>query len=102
MLTSASKDNTVKVWDLKTMKCIFTFASGSEVYSLAMTNNTVYGGCFDHKIRVWNLNTMQKSYMLIGHEGVVRCLHIHSNTLFSGGSDCKVKLCDPLTRTRAM
>ena len=22
----------------------------------------------------------------------VRCLHIHSNTLFSGASDCKVKL----------
>ena len=56
------------MWDLKSMKCIFTFASGSEVYSLAMTNNTVYGGCFDHKIRVWNLNTMQKSHMLIGHE----------------------------------
>ena len=60
------------------MKCIFTFASGSEVYSLAMTNNTVYGGCFDHKIRVWNLNTMQKSHMLIGHEGVVRCLTIRT------------------------
>ena len=27
-------------------------------------NNTVYGGCQDHKIRVWNLNTMQKSHML--------------------------------------
>ena len=43
---------------------------------------------------MWNLNTMQKSYMLIGHEGVVRCLHIHNNTLFSGASDCKVKLWD--------
>ena len=102
VLTSASKDLTVKVWDIKTLKCIFTFQAGSEVYCLAMTNSMVYGGCQDYKIRVWNLNTMQKSYMLIGHEGVVRCLHIHSNTLFSGGSDCKVKLCDPLTRTRAM
>ena len=46
------------------MKCIFTFSTGSEVYSLAVTNNTVYGGCQDHKIRVWNLNTMQKSHML--------------------------------------
>ena len=43
-----------------------------QVYCLAMANNTVYGGCQDCKIRVWNLNTMQKSYMLIGHEGVVR------------------------------
>lgn len=93
-LTSASKDNTVKVWDLKTMKCIFTFASGSEVYSLAMTNNTVYGGCFDHKIRVWNLNTMQKSHMLIGHEGVVRSLTIRHSTLYSGGSDTKLKVWD--------
>ena len=100
VLASASKDVTVKVWDLKLMKLIFTFNAGSEVYCLAMANNTVYGGCQDCKIRVWNLNTMQKSYMLIGHEGVVRCLHIHSNTLFSGGSDCKVKLCGPLTRTR--
>jgi len=94
VLTSASKDNTVKVWDLKNMKCIFTFASGSEVYSLAMTNNTVYGGCFDHKIRVWNLNTMQKSHMLIGHEGVVRCLTIRHSTLYSGGSDTKLKVWD--------
>ena len=90
------------MWDLKLMKLIFTFNAGSEVYCLAMANNTVYGGCQDCKIRVWNLNTMQKSYMLIGHEGVVRCLHIHSNTLFSGGSDCKVNLCGPLTRTRTM
>jgi len=94
VLTSASKDNTVKVWDLKTMKCIFTFSTGSEVYSLAVTNNTVYGGCQDHKIRVWNLNTMQKSHMLIGHEGVVRCLFLRNNTLYSGGSDCKVKVWD--------
>ena len=77
------------------MKCIFTFASGSEVYSLAMTNNTVYGGCFDHKIRVWNLNTMQKSHMLIGHDGVVRCLTIRHSTLYSGGSDTKLKVCSP-------
>jgi len=94
VLCSASKDNNVKVWDLKTMKCIFTFASGSEVYSLAMTNNTVYGGCFDNKIRVWNLNTMQKSHMLIGHEGVVRCLTIRHSTLYSGGSDTKLKAWD--------
>jgi WD40 repeat protein len=97
------------------MKCIFTFSTGSEVYSLAVKNNTVYGGCQvhllllfwggkglphpccvvqDHKIRVWNLNTMQKSHMLIGHEGVVRCLFIRNNTLYSGGSDCKVKVWD--------
>ena len=48
----------------------------------------------DHKIRVWNLNTMQKSHMLIGHEGVVRCLFIRNQTLYSGGSDCKVKVWD--------
>ena len=81
------------------MKCIFTFASGSEVYSLAMTNNTVYGGCFDHKIRVWNLNTMQKSHMLIGHEGVVRSLTIRHSTLYSGGSDTKLKVRGPSPRT---
>jgi len=91
VLTSASKDNTVKVWDLRTMKCIFTFASGSQVYCLALKSNTVYGGCQDYKIRVWNLNTMQKSHMLIGHEGLVRCLDIHKNMLYSGASDNKVK-----------
>ena len=91
---SASKDVTVKVWDLKLMKLIFTFNAGSEVYCLAMANNMVYGGCQDYKIRVWNLNNMQKAFMLIGHEGVVRCLHIHQSTLFSGSSDCKVKIWD--------
>merc|ERR1711967_126231 len=74
VLTSASKDTTVKVWDIKGMKCIFTFQSTSQVYCLVMNNNTVFGGCQDHKIRVYNLNTMQKSHILIGHEGLVRCL----------------------------
>lgn len=32
--------------------------------------------------------------MLVGHAGVVRCLHIRNNTLFSGGSDHKVKVWD--------
>jgi len=59
-----------------------------------MANNMVYGGSFDHKIRVWNLNQMQKSHMLIGHEGVVRTLFIRDNTLYSGGSDCKIKVWD--------
>ena len=30
----------------------------------------------------------------IGHDGVVRCLFIMNNTLYSGGSDCKVKVWD--------
>ena len=34
-----------QVWDLKAMKCIFTFNSTSQVYCLALTNNFVYGGC---------------------------------------------------------
>ena len=91
VLASSSKDNTVKIWDLRTMKCIFTFASSSQVYCLAVINNTVYGGCQDHKIRVWNLNTMQKSHMLIGHDGRVRCLAIRRNMLYSGGSDNKAR-----------
>jgi len=94
VLTSSSKDNTVKVWDVKAMKCIFTFNTPSQVYCLAMNNNTVYGGCQDHKIRVWNLNTMQKSHVLIGHDGLVRCLFVRKNMLYSGGSDNKVKVWD--------
>lgn len=46
----------------------------------------------DHKIRMWNLSTLQKSGMLIGHEGVVRTLTIRNTTLFSGSSDTKVKV----------
>ena len=35
---------------------------------------------------------MQKSHMLIGHEGVVRALTIRHSTLYSGGSDTKLKV----------
>ncbi len=41
---------------------------------------------------MWNLNTMQKSHMLIGHDGYVRSLALRNNTLYSGGSDCKLKV----------
>lgn len=33
----------LQVW--KAMKCIHTFTTSSEVYCLAISNSTVYGGC---------------------------------------------------------
>jgi len=98
-LVSGSRDKTVKVWEVGTWKLVGTFDASADVYSVAAGAGFAYGGCADYKIRVWNLQTMQKSYMLIGHEGIIRSLSLFADkdSLYSCGEDKKVKIWNLMT-----
>jgi len=93
---SGSRDKTVKVWDMKTWDLIGTFSASSDVYAVAVGGGMVYAACSDFKIRIWNLQTLQKSHMLIGHDGIVRALHLEADkyTLYTAAEDKKVKVWD--------
>lgn len=51
---------------MKNWNQIGTFSASSDVYAVVVGGGMVYAACSDFKIRIWNLQTLQKSHMLIG------------------------------------
>ncbi|KAJ2376762.1 hypothetical protein IW150_001785 [Coemansia sp. RSA 2607] len=73
-LVSASRDKTIKVWELSTGYCIRTLAGHSEwVRSVDVSADArlVCTGSTDHTVRVWDPNTAECKADLRGHEHVV-------------------------------
>ncbi|CAI9090202.1 OLC1v1024928C1 [Oldenlandia corymbosa var. corymbosa] len=53
-LYSGSKDNTIRVWDLKTLECIETLNAHKEsVTSLAFFDRYLLSGSLDNSLKVW-------------------------------------------------
>ncbi|KAJ1855057.1 hypothetical protein LPJ73_002380, partial [Coemansia sp. RSA 2703] len=73
-LVSASRDKTIKVWELSTGYCIRTLSGHSEwVRSVDVSADArlVCTGSTDHTVRVWDPNTAECKADLRGHEHVV-------------------------------
>ncbi|KAG0250818.1 Mitochondrial fission protein [Actinomortierella ambigua] len=61
-LVTASKDRTVRVWDLSTFKCLGQLPGHDDaVECMQLTQNRLVTGSNDHTIRVWNLTDIPHS-----------------------------------------
>ncbi|MEO1561424.1 MAG: hypothetical protein AAFS12_18030, partial [Cyanobacteria bacterium J06632_19] len=70
-LISASKDNTIKVWNFQTGEEFFTLSGHSDwVLTLAVTPDSkqVISGSKDKTIKVWNLETGKELFTLKGSQ----------------------------------
>ena len=80
-IISGSADETIKIWDLKTGKMMYTIHlpeysswSSNAIESLAMENGKIIAGCSDKTIKIWqpnwkikNLIALKKLYYQINH-----------------------------------
>ncbi|CAO3589405.1 unnamed protein product [Absidia cylindrospora] len=58
LILSCSNDNTIKLWDIRTGKCIRTmFGHMDHVTSLACDQFRIISGSKDRTLRIWSLNT---------------------------------------------
>ncbi|KAG9539482.1 WD40 repeat-like protein, partial [Aureobasidium melanogenum] len=93
-------DNTTKVWDWRTGKCLRTFqAHTGGVICVNFDAGYIASGSMDHTIRVYEIRN-KASYLLKGHTDWVNAvkLDVVSRTLLSASDDCTVRLWDLDTR----
>ncbi len=66
---SASRDKTLKVWDLKTGQCVMTLKghAGYVISVAILPNGNAISASWDNTLKVWDLKTGQCVMTLKGH-----------------------------------
>ena len=98
LLFSAGKGNpfSMFVWDLRKLDTpVQEKEKGLDIFSLLITEDTVYSGCRDHKIHRMKLNDLGtlKPYET-SHYDTVTCLALYDNSIISGSRDKSLRIWD--------
>ncbi|ETO06700.1 WD-40 repeat protein [Reticulomyxa filosa] len=111
-LCSASKDTTVRLWDIESSKTLHVFSGHSYgVWCVDFSplrhnhSNNIGGsgysfcsGSFDSTIRVWDIKSQKEVIILKGHEDIIWCVQYSpyqlGNIILSGSYDKTVRLWD--------
>ncbi|KAK3862746.1 hypothetical protein Pcinc_031420 [Petrolisthes cinctipes] len=95
IIVSGSDDNTLKVWNATSGKCMRTLTGHTGgVWSSQMSGNLIVSGSTDRMLRVWDAETGECFHTLYGHTSTVRCLHLHGSRVVSGSRDATLRVWD--------
>ncbi|GAA5835698.1 hypothetical protein JCM9279_004621 [Rhodotorula babjevae] len=76
-IISASDDNTISVFDMKTGALRANLAGHiGGVWALKYSGNVLVSGSTDRTVRVWDLDSQKCTHAFVGHTSTVRCLQI--------------------------
>ncbi|NWX04270.1 FBW10 protein, partial [Caloenas nicobarica] len=84
---SGARDGMVKVWNLKSAKCLKTLKHNSVVWVVKMDGARVVSGCERGLVKVWAADTGTLIKTLEGHQGPVKCLSFDQWHLVTGSTD---------------
>ncbi|KAI8640990.1 WD40-repeat-containing domain protein [Parasitella parasitica] len=101
-IVSGSSDNTLRVWDTESAKCLDVLEGHrSRIWDLTTTHagDFVASASGDSSIKIWNIKSLQKASCvstLNGHAGDVYSVRYHPNEshIVTGGYDKTVRLFD--------
>jgi F-box/WD-40 domain protein MET30 len=95
IIISGSLDNTIKVWDMNTGKCIRTlFGHVEGVWSLAYDSLRILSGSHDKTVRVWDLVSGKCMHALEGHSGPVTAVALSDTKIISTSDDGDIRIWD--------
>ena len=102
ILASASFDNTIKTWDVKTGKLLKTFTghtNGVQRVVFSPDGQRLYSASSDKTVRIWSVRTGQLLKTLAGHPGEVLALDVSADgkRLYSGCTGKVLKIWDAKT-----
>ncbi len=95
VVVSGSDDQTIRIWDLDTMKEIALLSGHSgTVRRCAFAKNKLFSGSTDKTIMAWDLISFKHLKTLFGHTDQINSLAIDKGVLFSASADRSVRLWD--------
>jgi F-box/WD-40 domain protein MET30 len=95
IIMSSSLDNTIKIWDLNTGKCLRTlFGHVQGIWGLAFDKLRIVSGSHDKTLRVWDTESGKCLYALEGHNGPVTAVALSDTRIVSAADDGEVKIWD--------
>jgi F-box and WD-40 domain protein 1/11 len=97
LMVSGSRDQTIKVWDMYTRKCIKTLVlHQASVLCLAidLDRDIIVSGSSDNSIAVWNYSTGMANAVLRGHEDSVVNVQLYQNKIISCSKDTTIRIWD--------
>ena len=91
-LLTASLDNTIKLWDVKTGKCIRTqFGHIEGVWSIAADTFRIVSGAHDKSIKIWDLQNGQ-CMQTLANASSVSCVGLGDSRIVCGLENGEVKM----------
>ncbi|KAK0533092.1 hypothetical protein OC834_002367 [Tilletia horrida] len=93
VLVSGSLDNTIKLWDVRTGRCLRTFFGHVQgVWSLDADKLRIISASLDRTIKIWDRETGFCQNTLVGHRGAVTCVALGDDKIVSGSDDNDVRV----------
>lgn len=92
-ILSCSLDNTIKLWEVKTGRCVRThFGHVEGVWDIAADNFRIISGAHDKTVKVWDLQSGKCIHTFKGHDAPITCVAIGDSEFVSGDELGCVKL----------
>ncbi|CAG8644140.1 8156_t:CDS:2, partial [Funneliformis caledonium] len=94
-IISGSRDDTIKIWDIKTGHCVKTYRGHKQsVLCLQYDDKVIVSGSSDTTIIIWDLVTGEIIRTLEGHSESVLNLRFDDNLIISCSKDRTVRIWD--------
>ena len=93
---SASKDGTLRMWDLKTGVCqaILTSDPGERIIDMVATTQYAVSGGHNGTAKVWSLQEHKQLFTLSDHTKLIYRVACQDNKIFTGSLDHDVRVWD--------
>lgn len=84
-LLSCSLDNTIKLWEVRTGKCVRThFGHVEGIWDIAADNFRIVSGAHDKTVKVWDLQSGKCIHTFDSHQAPITCVGIGDSEFVSG------------------
>lgn len=93
VLISASLDNTIRLWCVRTGRCIRTLFGHTEgIWSLSLDRLRIASASHDRCIKTWDTDTGTCKQTFVGHRGAVTCVQLGDDKIVSGSDDGECRI----------